>query len=54
MVDMTLASLVQVDEESATSETVTFLMNEIANRRHFEGTEEKITSRKQEAAYARD
>ena len=38
-----LASLVQVDEESATSERVTFLMNEIANRRPSEGIDEKIT-----------
>jgi len=40
-----LASLVQVDEESATSERVTFLMNEIANRRPSEGIDEKITGR---------
>jgi hypothetical protein len=38
-----LASLVQVDEELATSETVTFLMNEIAKRRPSEGIDEKIT-----------
>lgn len=38
-----LASLVQVDEEPASSETVIFLMNEIAKRRPSEGIDEKIT-----------
>ncbi len=38
-------SLVQVDVESATSETVTFLMNEIANRRPSDGIDEKIIGR---------
>jgi hypothetical protein len=38
-----LASLVQVDEELAASETITFLMNEIAKLRPSEGIDEKIT-----------
>lgn len=40
-----LSALVQVDKEPATIKTVTFLMNEIAKRRPFEGIDKKITGR---------